>query len=401
MKRAIVPGLLVLALSAALPASAATLCVNPGGTGGCFSSIQAAVDASSSRDAIEIGAGIYVETVLLHDVGRLAIRGAGTAATVLEGPPGSHSTLGTFGRADVTLGGLEIRNGNHGISLGDYTKLLLHDAAVTNHAGAAIRTGLKSKLAIEDCVVAGNVGSSLFGLDAAIYSRGTSTTVVRSEIRDNDRLGISVDRKVTIVDSTIRNNGFGGVTADTGSITGSTISNNGAPNGDGVRVGQSRGGAFKIRNTTISGNAGIGLVVSARSAVTLDHVTIAGNTNAEAGAAMGGLYTSSPRVTLKATVIGDNLPNDCFSTYPGYEVKVRLAAVNLIETPAACLIAGVPPIVADPLLGPLQNNGGPTETRAPLPGSPAIGARTAGCSGVDQRGVARTKPCDLGAYETP
>ena len=66
----------------------------------------------------------------------------------------------------------------------------------------------------------------------------------------------------------------------------------------------------------------------------------------------------------------------------------------------------------DPLLGPLQNNGGPTQTMALLPGSPPIdGGNPAGCTDgsghlltTDQRGMPRpdkedTRGCDKGAYE--
>ena len=60
----------------------------------------------------------------------------------------------------------------------------------------------------------------------------------------------------------------------------------------------------------------------------------------------------------------------------------------------------------DPMLGPLQDNGGPTQTRALLTGSPAIGAADdTACAGVaksvDQRGVTRPQGthCDIGAYE--
>ena len=61
---------------------------------------------------------------------------------------------------------------------------------------------------------------------------------------------------------------------------------------------------------------------------------------------------------------------------------------------------------ADPHLGPLQDNGGPTYTQALLSGSPAINAgNPAGCSGkagiltADQRGSPRVGRCDIGAYE--
>jgi hypothetical protein len=63
----------------------------------------------------------------------------------------------------------------------------------------------------------------------------------------------------------------------------------------------------------------------------------------------------------------------------------------------------------DPLLGPLQDNGGPTFTHALLPGSPALDGIPWGANGCgttvfsDQRGQARPQPvggaCDIGAYE--
>ena len=57
--------------------------------------------------------------------------------------------------------------------------------------------------------------------------------------------------------------------------------------------------------------------------------------------------------------------------------------------------------ISDPELGPLADDGGPTQTMALLPGSPAIGAGTA-VSGVttDQRGQPLDTPTpDVGAYQ--
>lgn len=70
---------------------------------------------------------------------------------------------------------------------------------------------------------------------------------------------------------------------------------------------------------------------------------------------------------------------------------------------------------ADPNLGPLADNGGPTQTMALVAPSPAlntgsnavcaaaIGAPNYGAGGLDQRGVQRPQgpACDLGAFELP
>ena len=55
----------------------------------------------------------------------------------------------------------------------------------------------------------------------------------------------------------------------------------------------------------------------------------------------------------------------------------------------------------NPRLGPLADNGGPTDTLALLPGSPAINAGgSVGCPATDQRGVPRPPGhCDIGAFQ--
>ena len=57
--------------------------------------------------------------------------------------------------------------------------------------------------------------------------------------------------------------------------------------------------------------------------------------------------------------------------------------------------------VPDPMLGPLHDNGGPTETHALLSGSPAINQiPMAACEvDTDQRGFPRDSMCDVGAFE--
>ena len=85
---------------------------------------------------------------------------------------------------------------------------------------------------------------------------------------------------------------------------------------------------------------------------------------------------------------------------------------NLIGTMIGCTLTGDPTGIAIASafgLGPLQDNGGPTPTHAPLPGSLAVdrgspdtpGEGSYSCESVDQRGVSRPQGirCDMGAYE--
>ena len=53
----------------------------------------------------------------------------------------------------------------------------------------------------------------------------------------------------------------------------------------------------------------------------------------------------------------------------------------------------------DPLLAPLQNNGGPTQTHALMSGSPAINAANANAPARDQRNYIRPDAPDIGAFE--
>jgi hypothetical protein len=76
---------------------------------------------------------------------------------------------------------------------------------------------------------------------------------------------------------------------------------------------------------------------------------------------------------------------------------------NLEDGTSCGLTATGDLVVADAMLGPLQDNGGPTETHDLLPGSPAIDAGSMDCPppDTDQRGVARPQGagCDIGAVE--
>jgi len=100
-------------------------------------------------------------------------------------------------------------------------------------------------------------------------------------------------------------------------------------------------------------------------------------------------------------VISGGVGGDCFlSGVPPTDQGHNLSSDGTCFTPSTTN----GDITADPKVGPLQNNGGPTDTMALLDGSPAINAAdNALCPATDQRGIARPQPaggvCDIGAYE--
>src|SRR5262245_11253529 len=91
-------GVVFLALaSAAPPAGASSLCVNHGGSGGCFSTIAAAIAAAGSGDTIHIAAGSpYLEQ--LYIAKSLSLVGDGAATTIIDG-----NSLGQVVRITATI----------------------------------------------------------------------------------------------------------------------------------------------------------------------------------------------------------------------------------------------------------------------------------------------------------
>jgi hypothetical protein len=155
-------------------------------------------------------------------------------------------------------------------------------------------------------------------------------------------------------------------------------------------------GTATLKNTTfsqnISGPDGRGGAIENTGALTLDSITFSANVATAEGTGISNYGTATVRRTVIAdscsgTALmsaGDNLGSDssCF------------AAASALNDSANVSL----------LLGALRDNGGPTPTVALLPGSPAIDAvvvNAAGCSGTDQRGVARPLGvrCDSGAFE--
>lgn len=228
----------------------------------------------------------------------------------------------------------------------------------------------------------------------------------------------------------------GGIYANTGSDSTSTFSgntifgnNNASTTGGGAHINGGSGSTITVDNNTISGTnsapSGGGIRVNAPFEGILYFVnnTVTGNSASNNG---GGVYIPSSgtanvynNIIRDNTVTGPGIAGDdiYLDTSPGFQTNL----FNNILGPASDFItANSEDLVitditlysqgnnstADPMLGPLQNNGGPTFTRALPEGSAAINAgdntivALLGIS-TDQRGYPRivNAVVDIGAYE--
>ena len=187
------------------------------------------------------------------------------------------------------------------------------------------------------------------------------------------------------ISGNLANTGTGGgiyaESLDDLSIVNSTISGNSANTGTGGGIYNSNS-SLRITNSTITGNsAGSGGGIYNEGSLGASVVEIS-NTILNAGASGENIFNNSGTVTS----LGYNLSSDDAGGYltgPGDQINI------------------------DPLLGPLQNNGGPTFTHALLPGSPAIDAGDPNFSpppSTDQRGCPFDRVfngrIDIGSFET-
>jgi hypothetical protein len=302
---------------------------------------------------------------------------------------------------------------NHTVAISGLT---ISNGQLINVSGAGIFND-QSTVTITNCVMSGNATDSPPATQAGgggICNNG-ALSLIDSTVTGNSATntftygggGILNNGSLTINQCNITNNRgerYGGGIAGSALIQNSTISGNYTPgwdhfDGDGAGLS---GEGFIIQNSTISGNTAIGGSFGGYGGAIygggiITNCTISGNTtNHQAG----GIYANS-RVELTHTILnsGQNIVNNGTTvTSHGYNISS--------DNGGGFLTGPGDQINTDPLLGPLQNNGGPTATHALLPGSPAIDAGDPNFTPppyYDQRGPVfwrvRNGRIDVGSFE--
>ncbi|MBX7219385.1 MAG: SBBP repeat-containing protein [Blastocatellia bacterium] len=339
-------------------------------------SLRDTMAAAGGGDVIVFAPGVTTVTLTSGELvvdKNLTIDGGSTGVMVTRAGGAPNFRIFRITNASVSLRYLTISNGTLG------------EGAV----GAAIfASGPLTSLSLKGCRVTANTAYRNGGI---VFS-GVGLTVQDCTFSNNSTLNPDGDGAgaldlfasgtLTISNSTFFQN-VGGNTAiiinrGVGALTNCTIDNNQGTNGGALFVAQ--------------GN------------VTLLHCTVTDNRATDApngGIGVGFAVT----VNLKNSLVFNNSGNN--GATPGdLGGSITSQGYNFIGTTSGATITPLPSdrIGVDPLLGPLVNNGGPTLTRALLPGSPAInptqgGVPAGGAPATDQRGVLRDAQPDSGAYE--
>lgn len=390
--------------------------------GGLFNEIVSTATLNNTRfsaNSATDGGGVY------NQDGQVTITGGSLIANAASNDGGglfvSSSAITTL--TDTTLSGnTALRDG--GATRNDGT---LNVSNVTFAGNAAERDGgaisNNRTLNITDSTLDGNTAAGDGGaLDlssvgivtlAASTLRGNIATGNGGAISNNGASRLTMT-ETTLDGNTASANG-GGLFHSSSVVTNvsaSTISRNQAANGGGL----STSGTINITNATVSGNAASqnGGGLHNTSQATLLGVTVANNIAAVSG---GGISsnTQGGNASLKNTIVARNMApanadingiafqsqgNNLIGDGGGVTVFVDDIGGNLVGTTGS---------EVDPLLSPLQDNGGATLTHALLFGSPARdNGNNVGVPQTDQRGFDRrfdgdgdgTVTVDIGAFES-
>ena len=325
-------------------------------------------------------------------------------ATVTGSTLSSSAGVGALGAAgNVVVDSSSVTGAAGGAIAG--TNATVTASEITSSGGEGVLAGVGGRASVDGSVVNGQGGGVQAGLEV---------TITGSTITSGGGLGAFVTFGSVTAESSSISGGLLAVVANTGVVATSTeltggtnggvLTNNGTVTLTGSTVtgsavfGVNAPDGVDAVNSTISGNSGCGLL-SPNGDVTLVYATVAEN-----GAGGCGSNVSAATLESFASVVALQSPNCALGTTVSH-------GFNWSDDATCGFTDPTDRTGANPLLGALADNGGPTLTRAPQATSGLVDAiPTAQCSAdgastivplVDQRAEPRPSGggCDIGAVE--
>jgi hypothetical protein len=400
----------VVILFLAIPAGSAQakgapVCVNVGGTGGCFATIQAAVDSIHKSGTIMVGVGAFVENISIPSGKKIVVNGAdpqlvgttdirqasvGTSAITIAGGGALTLTSLEVSASAAPMGGCILANGS--LTLTSVFVLGCTANGGGSGNGGGIYFAGSGQLAIDNSVIENDIAS---GSGGGLYSAG-ATRITNTQFSGNSTTGAvgggAVFRagKIFLANTSFLNNfttgtDGGGLSLSGGMLTGANLTfHHNIANGNGGNM-MVAGGTASLNNCTLeSGGAG-------------------GNG--------GGIDSNNPAsVSISNTILAKNLVN---GTGPDCSAGLTSKGFNLIESESGCTVGGnLTGIITgqDPLFTGITCLNGIVCVQEISNSSPAVGAgnpkkpsgKKGTCSKLDPLGTPRpTGTCDIGAFQVP
>jgi len=282
---------------------------------------------------------------------------------------------------------------------GTYVLTLTQNISLTEKTTAIDNANAGIHLLIEGAGYAMD-GQGIEGVRPLTINSDSTVTIQNSNIiRGNMTAdyggGIQNNGALTLHNSTLAHNSaeYGGGIDNKGTLTmsHSTLNGNMATNRGG---GMNNTSSLSISNSTLSDNSAVadgGGINHGTGTVTISSSTLSGNSASANG---GGIRIASGVFSLDNSIIA-NSPNGGDCSRLGIADTINDNGYNIVEDNSCFFTGG-----SDPLLGPLQDNGGPNFTHALLSGSPAIDTGNTILT-QDQRGIARPQGSndDIGTFE--
>lgn len=373
-------------------------------------SAQGTCTAGSGADTITFAPGLANSTIALQ-YGQLLINSSvtisGSGQTIVAGGNSRVMEISNANTvASVTVSNLTLTGGNYSSAgAGLAIKYGAPAAPLSRPQGGTLApTASGPNVTLNQVTIGNNTSNVKAG---GLYISNATVAINQSSISGNT-LNAS------------GNYGAGGVYIANGSavtITDSTISGNRASGSHaflsgGIYVYRS---SLAVTNSTVTGNSASGTndlaggISLANSSAGIYDGTVTGNSTNSANVVTGGILVGNQFVgaglNISNSILAANTGPRDMAVFGGSNV---IAQSNLMGTALSGAFAGNGNVFSDaPGLGALANNGGPTLTMLPQPGSPALGAGNAALipAGVttDQRGVGYARvvngSLDLGSVE--
>jgi hypothetical protein len=344
----------------------------------------------SGNTSLNQGGGIFLDAIQIGAVfqgANLTMQATVVSENRALGSLASGGGIANAGNGTVSIANSTVQNNSSGNLGGGFDDVNCQGTLSVSSSAFLGNTALNNAGAIADCGPMTSIafseidGNSTGGVGGGIFATGTTLTVQNSTIANNTASlnGGGIELQTS-------GSGGGASSVTNSTITNNTADNNAGANGGGLDAPGAFTGTLNLSSVTISGNyasngGGLFWGGASGSATNLVNTIVAKNS------ASTGPDANNPAATF--TDGGGNL------------IGIAGAGSGNTGFTDATTQTGTPASPLDPLLGPLQNNGGRTQTLGLLTGSPAIEKGLTTSVTADQRGVRRPQGAkfDVGAYE--